>query len=218
LLQFIYARFGKHAHITYCLFALVTNAVITSCLVLAGRAAIQTLTENASDEFVVIVLATLFGTYSFVGGLGTTFYVSYLNAALTYLTMTVFLLNLVYLQGDEEDSAMDSIHKLYTRVSCVEGPEGNAGGSLLTFQSESGVIFGIIAIFLASSVTFCDQASWQSRIAAKPTQGVLGFLIAAFLWFAVPSTISLTSALAYLSDSFQNETHLLTPSDIDDGK
>ena len=61
-------------------------------------------------------------------------------------------------------------------------------------------------------------AAWQSRIAAKPVQGVVGFLIAAFIWFAIPVTISTTTGLAYLATASQNATNMLSAEDIDRGK
>jgi hypothetical protein len=71
--------FGKSAHVVFCVFALVTNLVIMIGLLLAGRATIQSLTRDASDEFCLFVMAILFGSYSLIGGIGTTFYVSYFN-------------------------------------------------------------------------------------------------------------------------------------------
>jgi len=71
---------------------------------------------------------------------------------------------------------------------------------------------------MATSVSFTDQANWQSRIAAKPAQGVLGFILGAFLWFALPTAISMTVTMAYYAGSYQNGTHLLTPGDIENGR
>ena len=61
-------------------------------------------------------------------------------------------------------------------------------------------------------------AAWQSRIAAKPLQGVLGFLIASYIWFAVPISISTSAGLAYLTMASDNVTSILSPADVDQGK
>lgn len=74
------------------------------------------------------------------------------------------------------------------------------------------------AVFIAAAVTFCDQASWQSRIAAKPAQGVIGFIVATFLWFAVPSTIGTSIGVTYLSFSAHNANVTLSNADIDAGQ
>ena len=61
-------------------------------------------------------------------------------------------------------------------------------------------------------------AAWQSRIAAKPVQGVVGFLVAAYIWFAIPVSISTTTGLAYLATASENTTNMLSAENIDKGK
>nr|KAG5711633.1 hypothetical protein BaRGS_016815 [Batillaria attramentaria] len=165
-LQVIYARFGLVTHVVFCCFALLLNLVVFITLMAASTALLQSLIKNASEEFCVLIMATLFGSYSFVGGLGSTFYVSYFNAAIIFCLLATFI-----------------------------------------FQG----------FFATASITFCDQASWQSRIAAKPVQGVLGFFAATYIWFAIPSTIGTSVGVAYLDFSATNATNALSEADIDAG-
>ncbi|XP_033743421.1 urea-proton symporter DUR3-like [Pecten maximus] len=215
-LQIIYSRFGKVAHIYFCCVALLANLVTMTSLVLAGKASLHVLVKDSSDEFVILILAVLFGSYCLIGGLGTTFYISYFNTALTFVTLLVFVVMVSYTdKGPNQDYATNEA--MYEAMTCIAGPDGNHENSLMTFRSRSGIIYGIMLFFMATSLSFCDQANWQSRIAAKPAQGVLGFFIAAYVWFAIPTTIALTSAMTYMSLGYQNGTHLLTASDIDSG-
>lgn len=215
-LQIIYSRFGKPAHIYFCFVALLANLVTMTSLVLAGKAALHVLVKDSSDEFVILILAVLFGSYCLIGGLGTTFYISYFNTALTFITVLVFVVKVSYTdKGPEQDYATNKA--MYEAMTCVAGPDGNHDNSLMTFRSRSGIIYGVMLFFMATALSFCDQANWQSRIAAKPAQGVLGFFIAAYIWFAIPTTIAMTSAMTYMSLSYQNGTHLLTSGDIDSG-
>ncbi|XP_046575767.1 uncharacterized protein LOC124283788 [Haliotis rubra] len=216
-LQIIYARFGKRAHIVYCFFALLTNFVVMICLLVAGIATLQSMISNASPEFCVLLMATLFGSYSFVGGLGTTFYVSYFNAVLVFVILVVFIMNIFYLENPGDTKLLGSMDAIFKQVSCQEGPAGNEGRSYLTFWSEGAIIWGIQGVFATSSLTFCDQASWQSRIAAKPAQGVLGFFAATYIWFAIPSSIGTSTGLAYLALSSSNSSFALPTSVIDAG-
>lgn len=71
--------------------------------------------------------------------------------------------------------------------------------------------------FATASITFCDQASWQSRIAAKPTQGVLGFFAATYIWFAIPSTIGTSVGFAYLDHTAGGANQSLSTEAIDSG-
>ncbi|XP_060064864.1 uncharacterized protein LOC132545206 [Ylistrum balloti] len=215
-LQIIYARFGKKAHIVFCCFALLTNMVIMTALLLAGKSTIQSLTKNISDEFTLLMMATLFGSYSLIGGIGTTFYVSYFNVCLIFVSLTVFFVNVLHNSDSDYDNIGDAT-RMFNVLSCVKGPEENTGSSFLTFRSGVGILYGVIGFFVASAVTYCDQASWQSRIAAKPMQGVWGFFLAGFMWLAIPSTMATTTGMAYLAISSENNTHLLTSDLIDQG-
>lgn len=173
--------------------------------------------KDSSSEFTCLLLAVLFGSYCLIGGLGTTFYMSYFNAALIFITTSVFIVKTTFfaIPGVYNITSMDVI---YNVMSCVEGPEGNYGNSLLTFRSQSGLIKGVLVLFMTVAIIFCDQANWQSKIAAKPTEGVVGFLLAGFLWFAIPTSISYRSTLVYTTMSFKHGSNLLTEEEIDAGK
>ncbi|XP_069129197.1 uncharacterized protein [Argopecten irradians] len=184
-----------------------------TAVLLAGKTTVQSLTENISEEYTLIVMAALFGSYSLIGGIGTTFYVSYFNACLAFIALAVFFTEVLYTNTSNFPNVGD-ISKMYDIVSCVEGSNGI---NYMTFRSESGIVYGIVGFFVATSVVYCDQAAWQSRIAAKPMQGVWGFILAGLMWIAIPSTLGNTTGMAYLTFSAENKTHLLSPSQIDEG-
>ena len=199
----------------FCCIALFANLITVMALILSAKAAIYVLVKDVSDEMILLLLAFLFGSYCFIGGLGTTFYISYFNTALTFVSVLVFIVHVTY---KETDNIFTKKENMYEAMKCIQAPDGNYENSFMTFRSRGGVIFGILMFLMSMSVSFLDQANWQSRIAAKPFQGVAGFFIAAYLWFAIPLTITITSTTVYMSMSFQNGTHLLSPLDIDSGK
>ena len=164
----------------------------------------------------MLVMAALFGSYCLIGGLGTTFYISYFNTALTFISLSIFILKTAYFPTPKTENVA-SFEAMYKAMQCIEGPEGNYENSLLSFRSRSGIIYGVVIMIMVPASTICDQAAWQSRIAAKPSQGVWGFLIAAFMFFSIPTSISFTAAMSYMSMSLQNGTHLLEEEDIDNG-
>ncbi|KAH9519868.1 urea active transporter [Bulinus truncatus] len=59
-LQVIHARFGFVAHIVFCFFALLMNLMVTICLLTASTALLQALVKDASGEYCVLIMATLF--------------------------------------------------------------------------------------------------------------------------------------------------------------
>ncbi|CAC5371242.1 DUR3 [Mytilus coruscus] len=212
-LQIVYARFGKPAHIMFCCVALFTNMIVIMALTIAAKTAIVGLVKDISDEMLLIILAVLFGSYCLIGGLGTTFYISYFNTALTFISVMVFVFSITTTDSDSPAST----HHMYKALSCLKGPDGNSQNSYLTFRSRPSLLFGVILFFSQTTFNFCDQATWQSRIAAKPEQGAIGFILAAFLWFGISVTITLTSSFTYLSMSYQNGTELLGTNDIEKG-
>ncbi|KAH3755187.1 hypothetical protein DPMN_189876 [Dreissena polymorpha] len=80
----------------------------------------------------------------------------------------------------EEKKAHTSFEAFYIAAVCVEGPDGNSGNSLATFQSKSGIVLGVVLLIMTTSISVTDQSNWQSRIAAKPSQAVVGFFLAAY--------------------------------------
>lgn len=197
--------------------ALLSALIYITSVVLAGRASLEVLGKDMNNEFIFLTLAVLCGSYCMVGGLGTTFYISYFNTALTFLTVSVYILYTSIYPADDIKK-YSSIESIYEATNCLEAPEGNAARSYLTFRSESGLIYGTVLLFMSTSSGFADQANWQSRIAAKPAQGTFGFLLAAAMWFVIPTTLSFTACMTYFTMSAENGTHLLTDIEIDDGK
>lgn len=196
--------------------ALISAMIYITSVLLAGRASLEVLGKDMNNEFIFLTLAVLCGSYCMVGGLGTTFYISYFNTALTFLTVSVYILyTSVY--PSEEIQKYSTIESVYNAAVCLEAPDGNAANSYLTFRSEPGYIYCAVLLFMSTSSGFADQANWQSRIAAKPGQGTFGFLLASCMWFVIPATLSFTACMTYFTMSAENGTHLLTDKEIDDG-
>ena len=142
----------------FSIIALFTNMVIVANLILAGKAAIEVLTKNSSNEFVVMILAVLFGSYCMIGGLGTTFYISYFNTALIFISTSMFILKISYL-AEPNVKEVASPAALHEAMACLRGPEGNYDNSYLTFRTESGIIYAIVMLFMTIAIIFCDQAN-----------------------------------------------------------
>ncbi|KAK3604603.1 hypothetical protein CHS0354_027456, partial [Potamilus streckersoni] len=59
-----------------------------------------------------------------------------------------------------------------------------------------------------------DQSYWQSSVAAKPRQGVLGFLSGGLTWFAVPFALATSMGLAYIALSAKQNSPLISEEDV----
>ncbi|XP_064611598.1 uncharacterized protein LOC135475601 [Liolophura sinensis] len=214
-LQLIQARFGKRTHVVFCVFALMTNIIVTAMLMLGGAAVLTSLVKDLSVEYATILVTAVIGTYTFIGGLGATFYVSYVNTAVIYIIMIVFITK-VY-ANEDVDNELGSIDKVYQYLACSVGPQENADNSYLTMISRSGLMFGLINIVGNFGTVFVDQSYWQSSVAAKPKQGVSGFLMGGLTWFAVPFSLATTMGLAYLALSAKQGAPLLSDNQVNSG-
>ena len=58
------------------------------------------LVKYISVEYATGLVAAIIGAYTFIGGLGATFYVSYFNTAIIYAVMIVFI-SKVYMDPDD---------------------------------------------------------------------------------------------------------------------
>ena len=65
-----------------------------------GAAVTTSLVKYISVEYATGLVAAIIGAYTFIGGLGATFYVSYFNTAIIYAVMIVFI-SKVYMDPDD---------------------------------------------------------------------------------------------------------------------
>ncbi|WAR19084.1 DUR3-like protein, partial [Mya arenaria] len=100
-LQVIRARYGANTHKVFVCYALITNIIVTSNAMLGGSAVLSGLTQDMSVEYATVLLVAVVGTYTFIGGLGATFYVSFFNSALICSMMLVFV---VHVYDDPSES------------------------------------------------------------------------------------------------------------------
>ncbi|XP_078667260.1 uncharacterized protein LOC144909083 [Branchiostoma floridae x Branchiostoma belcheri] len=216
-LQVIKARFGAKAHIVYCVFALLTNVLVTTMLMLGGIASMTSLVDGLTTEMAAICLAAVIGTYTLIGGLGATFYVSYFNTALIFAVLITILWKVYSDGGSVHQNPLGDVRTVYDLLTCSSGPAGNQEQSYLTFFSTGGLMFGVINIIGNFGAVFCDQSYWQSTVAARPLEGVWGFISGGLTWFAIPFSMATTVGLAYVALGTVNGEALLSAEDVDKG-
>jgi len=66
--------------------------------------------------------------------------------------------------------------------------------------------------------SYVDQSYWQSSVAAKPRQGVLGFLAGGLVWFSIPFALATTMGLAYVALSTRQNQPLLSEEEVNQGE
>lgn len=192
-LEIIKARWGTAAHVVFLMFALLTNIIVTSMLVLGASSVVNALTDiNIDLASFLIPLGVIL--YTLAGGLKATFVASYFNTAIILIALVVFAFK-VYVF----DSELGSPHSVFTRLSRVvelEPVTNNREGSYLTMFSRDGLFFGLVNLVGNFGTVFIDQSYWQSAIAATPSASWKGYLLGGLCWFAIPFSLATSLGLA----------------------
>lgn len=207
--EMIFARFGYKAHKVFLFFALITNIIITTMLILGGAAVVNALTgvDMTIATFLIPIGVII---YTIFGGLKATFFADYLNTAFIFCVVLIFVIAIYFI--NPEIGGIEGMYNKLTQVALTDPVEGNAHGSYLTLASVGALSFGIINIVGNFGSVFTDQTYWQRAIASRPKSAIRGFLIGGLVWFAIPFTLATSLGLSAISIGIS-----LTPQEIDYG-
>ena len=197
-LEIVRARWGKKVHLVFLVFALLTNILVTSMLILGGSAVTNALTGMNTDLASFLIPLGVF-VYTLAGGLKATFIASYLHTVLIMIALCLFMFK-VYATYP----TLGSPSKVWEDLQFVhqfEKVEGNLDGSFLTITSAGGLMFGVINIVGNFGAVFVDQAYWQSAIAATPSASWKGYILGGLCWFSIPFTLATALGIAAVAFS-----------------
>ncbi|WIA11581.1 hypothetical protein OEZ85_011686 [Tetradesmus obliquus] len=194
-LEIIKVRWGTAAHLTFLVFCLLTNIIVTSMLILGGASVVTALTgvNIYAGAFLIPVGVMLYTAH---GGLKATFIAAWGHVAVIYIALCTFAF-LIYASPNSK-VGLGSISQVYDNLaamSIMRPVQHNKEGSLLTMWSMEGLVFGIINVIGNFGTVFVDQAYWQGAIAAKPSATYRGYLLGGLCWFAVPFTMATSMGL-----------------------
>lgn len=194
-LEIIEARYGKTAHLVFCVWGLITNILVTAMLLSGGSAVLSNLTGmNIVAACLLLPLGVVI--YTIFGGLKATFITDYINGAAVVIIALVFGF-VVWCSG----SALGSPGKVWELVkqAGIDKPrEGNENGSYLTMKSRAGGIFFAINVAGNTSI-YLDTAYFSKIFAASPRATMPGYIIGGITWFAIPFFTATTMGLAALA-------------------
>lgn len=197
-LEIVRARWGTFAHVIFLIFALITNVIVTSMLVLGASATVEALTGvNVDLASFLIPLGVIL--YTLAGGLKATFVASYFNTAIILVALLIFIFK-VYVTSSQLGSP-DIVYENLQRVAAIAPVPNNREGSYLTMFSRNGFFFGLVNLVGNFGTVFIDQSYWQSAIAATPSASWKGYLLGGLCWFAIPFSLATALGLAAVARS-----------------
>src|SRR4051794_35175045 len=145
-LEFIAQRFDKKNHRLMLGFALMTNIIVTSMIILGGAITIKQMT-GVNLYFAAFLIPLSFTIYTMIGGLKASFIADYLHTVILFVVLAVLGIAIYYKFG---------ITSIYEGLRSL--PESK---QMLTMASIPGLMFGIINIIGNFGTVFVDQAYWQ---------------------------------------------------------
>lgn len=154
-LEIIYARYGSLTHCIFIFFALVTNILVGSQLLLGGSAVVTSLTGmNVYAAIFLIPVGVC--AYVVLGGLRATFLCTcpafhfaasdrsalgdYSHTLILMIIMLYFMFN-VYTTSDLIGSP-SQMYDLLKQAAIARPVDGNKDGSYLTLKSNFALVFG----------------------------------------------------------------------------
>lgn len=195
-LEVIRARYGVYAHLTFMVFGLFTNILVTAMLLTGGSAVVTSLTGVPTPAACFLLPVGVI-VYTMFGGIKATFLTDYIHTVIILVVIFIFAFT-TYATSDilgSPGAVWDAL-----QVATKKHPvDGNAGGSYLTMQSREGAIFFVINIVGNFGTVFCDNGYYNKAIAASPVSALPGYVLGGLSWFAIPWLAATTMGLACLS-------------------
>ncbi|KAL8715226.1 MAG: hypothetical protein Q9220_001184 [cf. Caloplaca sp. 1 TL-2023] len=192
-LEIIYTRYGVVTHWVFIFFALLTNVLVGSQLLLGGSAVVTSLTGmNVYAAIFLIPLGVC--VYVVLGGLRATFLCDY-SHTLILMVIILYFMFAAYATNEQIGSPAEMYRLL--KAAAVKRPVvGNQDGSYMTLKSNFALVFGVIQLCSGSGTVFLDQAYWQRAIASRPSTAVRAYILGGLAWFAIPFGFATTLGLA----------------------
>mmetsp|Transcript_33576 Transcript_33576/g.85923 ORF Transcript_33576/g.85923 Transcript_33576/m.85923 type:complete len:695 (+) Transcript_33576:42-2126(+) len=216
--EMVRARWGRQAHLTFLFFCLLANMIVTSMLLLGGAATVNALTGMDINVASFLIPWGVI-LYSAVGGLQAKFIADYVYVAVIFVILVICIYT-VYVMESSTTEVYEGLQTVtsYTEAQCTRffadqdgnsfyepgqyacgAVPGNKEGSYVTMLSSGGAMFGVINIIGNFGTVFCDNAYWQSAIAARPTSAHKGYLLGGVAWFAIPFSLATSLGLCAVS-------------------
>ncbi|PHH85559.1 hypothetical protein CDD83_250 [Cordyceps sp. RAO-2017] len=195
-LEVIKARYGTAAHLTFIVFGLMTNVLVSLMLIAGGSATVNALT-GVHPVAAIFIMPIPVVAYTFIGGLKATFITDYIHGVAVLIIVMVFALN-AYATSDVLGSP-SAVYDRLVEAARAHPVAGNRDGSYLTMRSQGGVTFFIINIVGGFGTVFLDNGYYNKAIAAHPVHALPGYIMGGAAWFAIPWLTATTLGLAALA-------------------
>lgn len=190
--EIVRVRYGKEAHLTMCAYSFGQQLFYTANLLVNGASIFSNIT-GVSKEGSTVLLPFFVIIYTLMGGIKATFLTDWTHVVIIFVIMLTFLFK-AYTTSPLIGSP-GKMYDLLVEAGNLYPVSGNWKGSLLTFHSVNGGLFGLI-LFGAGWAAAVDSQLFQKAIAANPAAALTGYTLGGLCWFTLPYALATTMGLA----------------------
>ncbi|CAO1631005.1 unnamed protein product [Parajaminaea phylloscopi] len=217
-LELLRIRYGTFGHATFLFFALATNILVVSSILVGAAATINSIT-GVNVYASLFLLPLVVAAYTLRGGLRSTILADYLHTVIIFIILFVF-----WFKAYTTSDLIGSPSKMYDLLvrAAEENPSPNYAGSYVTGKSLGAIKFAWLSFLEYTGVVFNDASFHQKGIAANPSATVPGYVIGSLSWFSLPWTLATTAGLVALalertSPTFPTYPNRMTESEVSAG-
>lgn len=190
--EIVRVRYGKEAHLTLCAYSFGQQLFYTANLLVNGASIFSNIT-GVNKEGCTVLLPLFVIVYTLMGGIKATFLTDWTHVVIIFVIMLTFLFK-AYTTSPLLGSP-GKMYDLLVEAGNMYPVSGNFNGSLLTFRSVNGGLFGLI-LFGAGWAAAVDSQLFQKAIAANPAAALTGYTLGGLCWFTLPYALATTMGLA----------------------
>lgn len=190
--EIVRVRYGKGAHLVMCAYSFIQQLFYTANLLINGASVFSNIT-GINKEGATVLLPFFVIIYTLMGGIKATFLTDWTHVVIIFVIMLTFLFK-AYTTSPLLGSP-DRMYDLLVEAGNLYPVSGNLYGSLLTFRSINGGLFGLI-LFGAGWAAAVDSQLFQKAIAAEPAAALAGYTLGGLCWFTLPYALATTMGLA----------------------
>lgn len=194
-LELLKIRYGTAGHLTFLFFALATNILVVSSILVGAAAAINSI-AGVNVYASLFILPTAVAAYTLTGGLRSTILADYLHTFVIFIIIFVLFFK-TYATSDLIGSPTAMYNLL--QQAAAKNPSDNYQGSFLTLKSLGAIKFAWLSFLEYLGVVFNDASFHQKGIAANPSATVPGYVVGSLSWFTIPWTLATTAGLVALA-------------------
>eukprot|EP00108_Taenia_solium_P006769 TsM_000244800 transcript=TsM_000244800 gene=TsM_000244800 len=223
-LHVIYGRFGRTAHLMFCVFALLNNLSIVATTIESGNKIFSSISTDITFDLVWVVAISIAGICVSSANLRQVVPVCVVGSGFLMLSTMAFFIGVFFLSSNPKLAKnnfsglrnykksikrtiacmMCSIDKIYA-ANVVENDLYYDTINRMSFRNWYISLVAIRKFFRGLTSMFMDQATWQTCYYAAPGEESIGVAVSSVLWMTLPYAFATACSHGFVALTLHEE-------------